>query len=150
MTELFDLNHIYLNQNLSSRQEVLEFISGKAKILMLGKNKDLIFNAFEARENQSSTGMQNGIAMPHAISKDIQYSGVIYVSLIKPLSDWPTFDDSHVDKVIALLAPKNEVKEHLEILSEFASSLIDENKRKALDKCQDKEKVLKILKLEEE
>jgi PTS system fructose-specific IIA component len=145
MAELFAINHIFLNQDLNSQEQVLDYLAQKAVDLSLGKDRALVFKAFQNREQQSSTGMQNGIAMPHAISADILSPGVIYVSLNKPIEEWETFDDTQVNKIIALLAPKNKVKKHLEILSEFASSLIDDDKRQALDNCQTASEVFNLL-----
>ncbi|MFT9214220.1 PTS sugar transporter subunit IIA [Liquorilactobacillus ghanensis] len=147
MTRLFSLNHIFLNQNLVTKDQVFRYLAQKAVELSLGEDDKLIFDAFQQRELQSSTGMQNGIAMPHAISADILQPGVIYISLSKSINDWVTFDDTKVNKVVALLAPKDEVKQHLETLSEFASSLIDDEKRQSLDKCKTASEVFNLLKL---
>jgi PTS system fructose-specific IIA component len=147
MAELFSEKHIFLKQDLNSKEQVLEFLAQKATDLSLGSDRNKVFEAFQRREEQSSTGMQTGIAMPHAISADILFPGVIYVSLSKPIKGWETFDDTEVNKIIALLAPKNEVKKHLEILSEFAGSLIDDEKRQSLDKCQTAAEVFNLLKI---
>lgn len=132
MTDLFTKSHIFLNERLTNRNSALEYVSKKAESLGVGKWND-IYEAFKTRESEASTGMLDGIAMPHAISPSINHAAIIYVSLVNEISDWETFDSSNVDKIIAMLVPKDEEKKHLQVISNFATSLVDDEKRAKLD-----------------
>lgn len=149
MSGIFTKNNIFLNEDLKTQDDVLRYVASKAQKLQIGA-KDVVYQAFKQREVIASTGMQDGIAMPHAISEKIKRAAVIYVGLEKPLNDWTTFDDTKVDKIIAMLVPSGGTKKHLEIISEFASSLVDEEKRKKLSKLNTVEAVYDFLKINEE
>lgn len=149
MSKIFTKDNIFLNEDLKTQDDVLRYVASKAQELQIG-TKDVVYQAFKQREVASSTGMQDGIAMPHAISEKIKRAAVIYVGLEKPLNDWMTFDDTKVDKIIAMLVPSNGTKKHLEIISEFATSLVDEEKRKKLSKLNTVEAVYDFLKINEE
>jgi len=149
MNEIFTKNNIFLNKDLATRDEVLLYLAKKAQALQIGP-KQAIYQAFKQREKGASTGMQDGIAMPHAISKEIKRAAVIYVSTKQPIDDWETFDDTKVDKVIAMLVPSDGTKKHLEIISNFATSLVDEAKRKHLAALNSEDEIYSFLKIEEE
>ena len=149
MSKIFTKDNIFLNEDLKTQDDVLRYVASKAQELQIG-TKDVVYQAFKQREVAASTGMQDGIAMPHAISEKIKRAAVIYVGLEKPLNDWMTFDDTKVDKIIAMLVPSNGTKKHLEIISEFATSLVDEEKRKKLSKLNTVEAVYDFLKINEE
>lgn len=149
MNEIFTKNNIFLNKDLATRDEVLLYLAKKAQALQIGP-KQAIYQAFKQREKEASTGMQDGIAMPHAISKEIKRAAVIYVGTKQPLDDWETFDDTKVDKVIAMLVPSDGTKKHLEIISNFATSLVDEAKRKHLAALNSEDEIYSFLKIEEE
>lgn len=149
MNEIFTKNNIFLNKDLATRDEVLLYLAKKAQTLQIGP-KQAIYQAFKQREQEASTGMQDGIAMPHAISKEIKRAAVIYVSTKQPIDDWETFDDTKVDKVIAMLVPSDGTKKHLEIISNFATSLVDEAKRKHLAALNSEDEIYSFLKIKEE
>lgn len=149
MNEIFTKNNIFLNKDLTTRDEVLLYLAKKAQALQIGP-KQAIYQAFKQREKEASTGMQDGIAMPHAISKEIKHAAVIYVGTKQPIDDWETFDDTKVDKVIAMLVPSDGTKKHLEIISNFATSLVDEAKRKHLAALNSEDEIYSFLKIEEE
>lgn len=144
MSELFKKENIFLNKDLKSRDDVLKYVSEQAENLGIGKKED-IYQSFKDREGEASTGMQDGIAMPHAISEKIENASIIYLTLTNKLSDWETFDDTKVDKVIAMLVPKNGEQQHLEIISNFAASLIDDTKRTELDRLDNIDDIFEFL-----
>lgn len=148
MEDFFSKEHIFLNENINSRDEVLKFISDRAEDLGVGPSSE-VYQAFLERERSASTGMQDGIAMPHAISAAISKSAVIYVKLTDSLTDWETFDDTKVNKIIAMLVPKNGEKRHLQILSNFAASLVDDEKRANLDKLDTVDEIYNFLNIME-
>lgn len=141
MTDIFTQENIFLNESCQTKLDVFKFIAKKAVELQLASSENEVFEALECRENQASTGMQDGIAIPHAISKAIKKPAVIYISLTNKILDWETFDDSKVDKVLAMMVPENGEQEHLQIISNFATSLIDDEMRNELNNCQTKEQV---------
>ncbi|MCP0886643.1 PTS sugar transporter subunit IIA [Ligilactobacillus sp. WILCCON 0076] len=147
MTNIFTRENIFLNEDLNSKDEVLLFLSKKAEQLAIVDDYSKVYKAFNNRELESSTGMQDGIAMPHALNDSVKHASIIYIKLKNKLNDWDTFDETKVNKIIAMLVPVNGEKEHLQILAEFAVSLINEEKRQRLERCATIDEVYNFLNL---
>jgi len=145
MTEIFKQDYIFMDEQFKSRDEAFTFIADKAVELTFGDDVNLILKALHQREQEASTGLQDGIAIPHAISTHLQQPAVLYIRSATPITDWPTFDEQPVTEVIAMLVPKNSEQEHLQILSDFASALVDEDERQALLASQTSEQVYDVL-----
>ena len=141
MTDIFTKDSIFLNEICQDKLAVFKLIAKKASDLQIANNENEVLKALQAREDQASTGMQDGIAIPHAISKVIKKPAVIYISLANKIMDWETFDDSKVDKILAMMVPEHGEQKHLQVIAEFATSLVDDEKRNQLSKCQTKEQV---------
>ncbi|AYJ43106.1 PTS sugar transporter subunit IIA [Lactiplantibacillus pentosus] len=145
MTEIFKQDYIFLKEHLKTRDEAFEFIAKQAVTLKFADDEDAILKALYKRENEASTGMQDGIAIPHAISVHLQQPAVLFVRSTTAIQDWPTFDDQPVDQIIAMLVPKNSEQAHLEILANFASALVEDEERQALLKSQTVSEVYNVL-----
>ncbi|KRL40146.1 phosphotransferase system fructose-specific component IIB [Liquorilactobacillus nagelii DSM 13675] len=62
------LNHrnVFLNVTAKDQQEVLHYLAKQAVDLGLASSEDSVFEKYIKREHEGSTGMENGIAIPHA------------------------------------------------------------------------------------
>ncbi|MDN6577938.1 MAG: PTS sugar transporter subunit IIA, partial [Lactiplantibacillus plantarum] len=121
------------------------FIAHKAIELGFADNEDAVLKALYQREKEASTGMQDGIAIPHAISEYLRQPAVLFIRSTTSIQDWPTFDDQPVNQVIAMLVPKNSEQAHLQILANFASALVDDRERQALLESQTVQDVYTVL-----
>jgi PTS system nitrogen regulatory IIA component len=84
-----------------------------------------------AREQLGSTGLGQGVAIPHGRVRGIRHAMAAVVRLAKPVPfDAP--DGKPVDLLVALLVPENATQEHLEVLSELAQMLSDRDMRNGL------------------
>jgi PTS system nitrogen regulatory IIA component len=84
-----------------------------------------------AREQLGSTGLGQGVAIPHGRIRGIRQAMAAVVRLARPIAfDSP--DGRPVDLLVALLVPENATQEHLEVLSELAQMLSDRDLRDAL------------------
>jgi transcriptional regulator with AAA-type ATPase domain/transcriptional regulatory protein LevR len=106
--KLLDKNLIYLNPKIKSKEEVLEFLS--KKMFSAGVVKDSYYQAVVEKENHGVTYVGNGIAIPHAESKYVNYSQFALAVLNKPI-DWAGFE---VD-VICMFAFKDLKTDHFRI-----------------------------------
>jgi Phosphotransferase system mannitol/fructose-specific IIA domain (Ntr-type) len=99
-----------------------------------------------AREAESSTGMEKGIAIPHAQDESIKGSAMLIAKLEKPIK-WKTFDDQPVDVVISFLIPdEDDGSSHLEYLSSTSKLLMHSEFVESLKKAQTKDEILKLFK----
>ena len=70
-----------------------------------------------AREENGSTAVGEGIAIPHAKSASVARAAVVVLKNAEPL-DWPSFDEKPVTCAIALMVPDGEAgSEHIRLLS---------------------------------
>lgn len=132
MDEIFKKEYIFLNEDFNRRDEAFKFIANQAVKLDFVENSQDILEALYEREDQASTGMQDGIAIPHAILTMLKEPAVLFVRSSSEIQDWPTFDEKPVNQIIAMLVPKNSEQEHLQVLADFAGALIDDDERQAL------------------
>ncbi len=124
MSDFVKAEDVLVNQNASSREEVLRAISQKAVELGVTKDADATYDAFMAREKMGETGMTDGFAVPHAKSSVIDQAAVIVYKNSTPL-DWPSFDGKPVDVAISLLVPDGEAgTTHIKLLSKTAVLLM--------------------------
>lgn len=124
---MFKEEYIFFDINVNTKTEALEFISNQALKLGLTDNRDGLLKDFLKREEEFSTGLQDGFAIPHAKSFHAKEIAIIYVRCKKPIEEWETLDDSSVTNLFALIVPKeNAGNEHLMMISKLATNLLED------------------------
>jgi PTS system nitrogen regulatory IIA component len=96
-----------------------------------GVGRTVVFDSLFARERLGSTGLGQGVAIPHGRIKGLKDALGAFVRLAQPVPfDAP--DGKPVSLVFALLVPEHATEKHLEILSELAQMFSDRATREAL------------------
>ena len=105
-----------------SKKRALEIISElAAKQLSLAPQ--VVFEAILTREKMGSTGIGNGIAIPHGkLEEDTLRAVGVFVQLETPIA-FDAIDNQPVDLLFALLVPADQTKTHLHTLSLVAKRL---------------------------
>jgi PTS system nitrogen regulatory IIA component len=85
-----------------------------------------ILSSLTCREKMGSTGIGNGIALPHGRLHDLENVVAILVTSEKPI-DYDAIDNAPVDIFFAILVPENKASEHLGTLSAIATKLNNKN-----------------------
>ena len=83
-----------------------------------------IFDTVLQRERLGSTGVGNGIAIPHGKLAGVKHITGVFARLEMPV-DFEALDDEPVDLVFLLLAPEGAGADHLKALSRIARVLRD-------------------------
>jgi PTS system nitrogen regulatory IIA component len=99
-----------------------------------------VFQALAEREHLGSTGMGQGIAIPHARIKELDRIRVTYVRLL-PAIDFNAPDGKPVTDVLVILVPKQATDDHLQILSDTSQIFSDPRFRERLHRCKDSAEV---------
>lgn len=128
---MFSEDYIFLNLDVKTKEEALEFVSEKALELHLTDDERGLFEDFMKRE-ELPTGLLDGFAIPHVKSDYAKETAIFYVSLKNPLKDWETFDQKPVTRFFALIVPKEAGDLHLMMISRLATSLMEEDFKNAL------------------
>lgn len=96
-----------------------------------GVARGAVFESLFARERLGSTGLGQGVAIPHGRIKGLKEALGAFVRLSQPVAfDAP--DGKPVNLVFALLVPEHATEKHLEILSELAQMFSDRALREAM------------------
>lgn len=96
---------------------------------------DTVFNQLIARERLGSTGIGDGVAIPHCRLPGCELPiGVLCTT--EPAVDFDAVDRQPVDLLFALLVPEDAEQEHLETLAEIAALFSDSRVRQKLRQAQ--------------
>jgi PTS system nitrogen regulatory IIA component len=95
-----------------------------------------IFNQLLAREKLGSTGLGQGIAVPHCRATNCSQPLGSLITLASPI-DFDAPDDQPVDLIFVLLVPQEAHQQHLDILAGIAGLFQQEEFCHALRAAQD-------------
>jgi PTS system nitrogen regulatory IIA component len=109
----------------NSKKQLLQELAAKASKLT-GLPEREIFDVVLQRERLGSTGVGNGIAIPHGKLNSIKSIIGIFARLEQSV-DFEALDDQPVDLVFLLLAPEGAGADHLKALSRIARVLRDQD-----------------------
>ncbi|WHQ37038.1 fructose-specific PTS transporter subunit EIIC [Spiroplasma sp. SV19] len=130
--EIFNEKHIILDSTAKTKEEAFLELAKLAETLGYVSDPNELVKGFEAREKESSTGFEDGFAIPHARIKAVKKEAVLFIRF-KDSVDWKAMDGKPTKVAIALIIPEAKSGDiHLGILSEVARKLMDENFKKAM------------------
>ena len=108
-------------------------------------NEDEFIKSIWAREKESTTGIGDGIAMPHARNKYINRAAVLFAKSPKGI-DYNSLDGQPVHLFFMITAPAGADNTHLQALAKLSSLLINPDVVKALKAATKPEEVIDIFK----
>lgn len=107
----------------NSKKQLLQMLAERASTITGIPERD-IFDTVLQRERLGSTGVGNGIAIPHGKLAGVKQITGVFARLETPV-DFEALDDQPVDLVFLLLAPEGAGADHLKALSRIARVLRD-------------------------
>ncbi len=131
----------------STKEQVIEEMvnllmsAGKIKDL---KDRDEALKAVMDREKKMSTGMQNGIAIPHG-KTDVVDSLVAALGLCKEGIDFGALDGKPSVIFVMTISPDNRTGPHIQFLAEISRHLNDPRIRERILNAQSKEDIIDAL-----
>ncbi len=124
---------ILLDIDVSSKGQLFDEI-GRHMEREHGLSREWVAAGLSRREQVGSTGLGEGIAIPHARVEDLKRIQVAYLRLKKPIPyDAP--DGRPVSDVLVLLVPIRATEEHLRILADATQIFADSQLRDQLHSC---------------
>jgi PTS system nitrogen regulatory IIA component len=96
-----------------------------------GLSRALVTDSLFSRERLGSTGLGNGVAVPHGRIKGLKLP-LAAVLLLEQAIGFDAPDNLPVDLLVFLLVPEAATQKHLELLSEIAALLSDDARREAM------------------
>ncbi len=103
-----------------------------------------ILSALKAREDQVSTGIGSGVAIPHAFSDDIEEVVAVF-GRSKVGIDFEAIDNAPVHLIILFIVPRKDYHLHLRTLAAIAKMFTNCEVRRQLVKAETRDEILAIL-----
>jgi PTS system nitrogen regulatory IIA component len=126
---------VVLDMQVSSKKRLFEQVG------LLFENqhaiaRSVVFDSLFARERLGSTGLGQGVAIPHGRIKGLKEALGTFIRVAQPVPfDAP--DGAPVTLVFVLLVPEKATEKHLQILSELAQMFSDKALREAMSRAPD-------------
>ncbi|AOR23835.1 PTS fructose transporter subunit IIABC [Clostridium taeniosporum] len=144
IVDLLKKQGIELNFTPSSKEECIkELVNLMDKTGNLN-NKEEYKKAIIAREAQSTTGIGDGIAIPHGKTSAVKRASLA-AAVCKNGVDYDSLDGQPAKLFFMIAVPDNSDNLHLEVLARLSTILMDEEFRNSLVNCTDKDKFLKLI-----
>ena len=127
ISRLLGPNMVQIDVSVSSKKRLFE----QASLLFENSHRverGKVFDALFARERLGSTGLGHGVAIPHGRIRGLKDAVGAIVRLDQAIP-FEAPDEQNVQLFVFLLVPENANEEHLEILSELAEILSDDEIR---------------------
>jgi PTS system nitrogen regulatory IIA component len=135
VTQVLSPEDILLDLEAATKKRVFEEV-GRHFEKRHGISRMQVVESLIARERLGSTGLGQGVALPHARIKHLPQAMAAFVQLKLPIAfDSP--DAKPVSDMLILLVPEHATEQHLQVLAEFAQMLGDRTCREAIRECAD-------------
>ena len=119
ISEILSSDSVLCCQTMTSKKTTLEELSKLLANIDTSLSHIEIFDCLIAREKLGSTGLGNGIAIPHGRLKGGKETIAAFIQLQHGI-DYDAVDQAPVDLLFALLVPEDSTDEHLQTLSHLA------------------------------
>lgn len=120
--------------------ELIETLNAAGKL----SDKTAFREAIMAREEQSTTGVGDGIAIPHAKTSAVKAPAIAF-GRSKTGADFDSLDGKPAHLIFMIAAPEGANNTHLEVLSRLSSILLNKEVSQKLMEAETKEEILEII-----
>ena len=115
---------------VTSKKQALQELAKRAAEIT-GQPERAIFEVLVERERLGTTGVGDGVAIPHGKLPDLERLYGLFARLEKPI-DFDAIDEQPVDLICLLLAPETAGADHLKALARVSRLLRDQSVREKL------------------
>lgn len=124
--EIFQLlspDGVIANLKANSKKQALQELSARAA-RVTGQHERVVFDTLLERERLGTTGVGNGIAIPHGRLPGLDKLYGLFARVERPV-DFDSIDEMPVDLIFLLLAPESAGADHLKALARVSRLLRD-------------------------
>jgi PTS system nitrogen regulatory IIA component len=144
ITDIISLDRTQCAVECHSKKRIFEVITEIALKQNPRLNQDEVLTSLVNREKMGSTGIGNGIAIPHGRIVGLEHIMAIIVTSEEPI-EFDAIDGKPVDIFFAILVPSDEAETHLKALAGIARKLSDKEIVKAIRNAEDKKAIVAAL-----
>lgn len=142
---LLSEQNVLFELDINNKKDLFNTIANHLLEKKIIKDSKVLLKDLNKRESQMSTGMVDGFAIPHAMSKTVIKPTVLFMKT-GLIDDYQTLDESVVNCVFAILVPKDSSDKHLEILSNLSRKLMVDEFRNSLKNVKNSSEFMNIIK----
>ncbi len=142
--DLLKKEGIALNPEVKDKQEAIDFLVDLMDKTGNISDKEEYKKGVLAREAQGTTGIGEGVAIPHSKNKAVKQAG-LSAMVIKDGLNFESLDGQDAYLFFMIAAPDTDANVHLEVLSRLSTLLMDENFRQSLINAKDKDEFLAMI-----
>ncbi|MGP4061342.1 PTS fructose transporter subunit IIABC [Halobacillus sp. H74] len=148
ITDLLTKDTILLNMTAASKPEAIDELVGKLDAAGKLNDRDAFKKAIEDREQQSTTGIGDEIAIPHAKTSAVKDPAIVFGRSTDGL-DYESLDGQPTKLFFMIAASEGANNTHLETLSRLSSFLMDNNFRAQLEAAKTEADVIEAINAKE-
>jgi PTS system nitrogen regulatory IIA component len=135
ISQILSVENVILDTESTSKKRVFERVG-----ILFENNRQIarsqVFDSLFAREKLGSTGLGQGVAIPHGRIKNLREAVAAFVKTQSPIPfDAP--DGQPVNLIFVLLVPERATDAHLQLLGELAQMFSDKTFREQLQASSD-------------
>ena len=135
ITTLLEPGRIACRQDSSSKKRSLDLLSRLLADALPDYSEGELFDSLIHREHLGSTGLGQGVALPHGRLGGLATPLAALLTLTHGGIDFDAVDGQPVDLLFALLVPEESTDEHLQILARLAAMFSDPEFCQSLRAC---------------
>ncbi len=139
-----DLCRVRLGLDASSKEAALRALASLLVKPEDALNEEAVYDALAERERLASTGVGNGVAVPHARLEGLKRLRAA-VAVHKPGVDFKAIDGLPVHILVGILGPRPEPQKHLALLAQVSRALRVRSNREALIAAASEEEALGLV-----
>lgn len=128
----------------SSKKRILETLCQLAAKEIGENDSSTLLSSLLNREKMGSTGIGNGIAIPHGKLENTNKAVAVLITTEQAI-DFDAIDNKPVDIFICLFVPQDSTQAHLETLQSIAKLFSERKTAKQVRKCMDKQALFNLI-----
>ena len=143
-SDLMSPGRILADVKANSKKRLLELISQTFAKLNPDLSAREIFESICAREHLGSTGLGNGVAIPHGRISGSQGVEALFIRLRKPVA-FDAEDGQPVDLLFALTVPTECTEDHSKLLSRISERFSNTELARQIREAKDAQEIWSLL-----
>ena len=143
ISELIETGAVFADIKVATKRQALQELAERAAALTGLEAREILETLLE-RERLGTTGVGQGVAIPHGRLNRLDSMVVLFARLDKPI-DFDSIDDKQVDLIFMLLAPEAAGADHLKALAKISRLLRDRPTCEKLRSCEGKDALFALL-----
>lgn len=138
-------DQVFVGVDAKTKYDALDYLARKGKELGIGTSYEELLQAFLDREELGTTGMVDGLAIPHAKTGAVRSPAVCLAKFKEPV-EWEAMDGKPVTVAVALYVPDSQAATtHIKLLSKVAVLASREEFGSFIADCDDPDEIAAYL-----